>query len=217
MKMKKMVGALALTAALAMGTAPAFAAPGATGESAFDKTDKGSTDIKAEVQKSLDTQIQAKVPLQVVVTFGSTGASDILGPTADMYKITNTGEDAIAVENVEVTAPKSPFTSKAIYLDGSDWSTADGAITSGNYLMFTYKTAQNNTYLTPDHSLSLAKKVNDTAYAGPDAANFTKETIAKGGSLGIDFAGKAYFTQTISASDVSDTLCQVKYTIGAVS
>lgn len=217
MKMKKMVGALALTAALAMGTAPAFAAPGATGESAFDNTDKGSTDIKAEVQKSLNTQIQAKVPLQVVVTFGSTGASDILGPTADMYKITNTGEDTIAVENVEVTAPKAPFTSEAIYLDGSNWSTSEAAITSGNYLMFTYKTAQNNTYLTPDHSLASAKKATDILYAGSDAVTFVKETIAKGDSLGIEFAGKAYFTGTIAASDVADTLCQVKYTIGAAS
>lgn len=221
MKMKKMVGALALTAALAMGTMPAFASgPSATGSSEFDNTEAGSTDIKAEVKKDLNPAIKATVPLQVVVTFGNTGASDIVGPTSDAYKITNTGNGAIKVKDVEVAEMKTPFTSAAIYQSGSNWNTVspDAQITTGNYLMFTYETAGNKTYLTNGHNLSQAKATGLGAIDGSvvtGAKDFTEETIAVGANLPITFAGKAYFTDTISSSDVSDTLCKVKYTISA--
>ncbi len=217
MKMKKMVGALALTAALAMGTMPAFAAPSATGSSEFDDSAAGSTDIKAEVTKELNQHIKATVPLQVVVTFGSQGASDILGPTSDMYKITNTGDQAIKVKDVELAEMNTTFTSDAIYQDGANWkNSSDANITAGNYLMFTYKTAGNNNWLGVNHKLSQGNDSTrgDKTYV-PDAIAFNEETIAVGDSLGIEFAGKAYFVDQIAASDVADTLCKVKYTIGA--
>ena len=56
MKMKKMIGAFALTAALAMGTAPAFAAQVGTDNDEF--SDNGSTEIKAKVD-NINPQVRA--------------------------------------------------------------------------------------------------------------------------------------------------------------
>lgn len=213
MKMKKMVGAFALTAALAMGTAPAFATVADDGSSnAF--SDNGSTEIKAKVD-TVDKQVRATVPLQVTVVFGATGASDITGPSSDAYAITNIGEGDIKVAEAEITDMHTTFTSGVVANDGTDWVDGNGdRITSGDHIMFTYTTALNDAYLTTDHKLSASKKMTDQVYYS-SAKNFTAETIAVGEKLPITLAGKCFFTSTLSAGEQTDTLCKIKYTIAS--
>lgn len=217
MKIKKMVGAVALTAALAMGSVPAFAAS-VDDSTTNEFSDNGSTEIKAKVD-NFNSNVRAKVPLKVVVVFGGTGASEITGPTASSYAIENIGDGPIKVTNAEITGMNSTFISEAIYEDSDVWyDSNDDEITEGNYLMFTYETAGNKTYLTDGHKLSDAKakagkSPNDEAYV-EGAKTFSAETLAaKGDKLEIQLGGKAFFKDTISNDQLTDTLCSIKYTI----
>ena len=223
MKMKKMVGAFALTAALAMGTAPAFATTG-DDLSKFDKDSEGNTTIKAHVEKALDPQIQATVPLQLVVAFGSSGTTEIVAPSDGAYKITNTGEDAIQVVDVKLEAINSTtfiydgvnVTDGYIYNGG----TSTAADSTKNYLMFTYETAGNKAFLSPDHALSksLAKAgpTNNDDYYLSGAKTFVKDKIQPQADLPITIGGTAYLTETpISLDETTDTLCKLIYTIEA--
>lgn len=216
MKMKKMIGAFALTAALAMGTAPAFATVADDGSgNAF--SDSGSTEVKAKVD-TVNKQVRATVPLQITVVFGATGASDITGPSSASYCIKNIGEGDIQVAEAEVTEMHSTFSNEPIYLDGNDWLDANGdPITNKNAIMFTYTTALNETYLTDGHPLSQAKSTVADKQFVENAKRFQAETIAVGDSLPITLGGKCFFTDTLTAGEQTDTLCKIKYTIQAVA
>ncbi len=102
MKLTKIVGAFALTAALAMGTVPAFAS-GATLEVGNDGvfTDAGndadgnpqakaSTTIKGT---TINSQIQATVPISLTVVVPSDGQGPILTPSPDKYVIKNLSDE----------------------------------------------------------------------------------------------------------------------------
>ncbi len=133
MKATKLLGSVALTAALAMGTMPAFAqatAPsewengvdkgiGGAGVSSTNKmitnltTDStntnhksgtGSTAVKASV---FDADMQVTIPLQLSVAFASIG-SELTCPTAGTYKIINKGKKAVKITNIKATS--SQFT-----------------------------------------------------------------------------------------------------------
>lgn len=212
MKMKKLVGALALTAALAMGTAPAFA----TGTVDTDGTDNefsdnGSTTIKARVD-AVDVNVRATVPLQVTVVFGNEGYSDIIGPSSDAYYVENIGEGDIQVSNVEITDMNSFFTSSSFQ---------QNATPSGKNLMFFYETNGNCTYLTTAHPASQGKTTTAdrnilTSYGKTAKAwNAGADAMGPGDKLNISLTGAAYFDEQIAAEDFSDTLCKVKYTIEA--
>lgn len=226
MKMKKMVGALALSAALAMGTAPAFATVADDGSTnAF--SDNGSTEIKAKVDK-VDTAIRATVPLQVTVVFGSHEGSDILGPSASSYKITNIGTGDIKLTEAEITDMSSVFTSTPMHISGEhkyQTSTVDtdngGFIyttpATGDHINFAFDAGTVKTYLTTGHKASQAsatgtdKRVRDDATAWPTEGI----AIAKGGDLPITLGGVAYFNSTLDSGELTDTLCKIKYTIAA--
>lgn len=214
MKMKKMIGAFALTAALAMGTAPAFAASVGTDNDEF--SENGSTEIKAKID-NVNPQVRATVPLLVTVVFGSNGHSDIIGPNPSAYKITNVGTGNIQVTEAEITDMNEYFSSEPIYNDGSDWVDENGDAVSTNAIMLTYKTDGNNTYLTTNHPLSAAKStVVDKQYVS-DALKFTAEQLAPNDELGITLGGHACFPSAISMDGKSDTLCKIKYTIAAAA
>ncbi len=222
MKMKKMVGAVAVAAALAMGTCvPAFATGGASASDATENpfSDSGNTVIKAHID-NVDKNIRATVPLNVTVVFGGQGGSDIIAPSSTDYKITNIGEGPIQVSEVEMSGVNTLFNAEGIYeLDGA-WYNDAGQITTGNYMMLTYKTAAMNTFLGTSHPLTAAKAKagknnNDEDYV-TGATNFSAEQIAVGSDLPIELGGKVYVsTGKISQEDLTDTLCTLKYTIAA--
>lgn len=227
MKMKKMAGALALSAALAMGTAmPAFAAS-ATTDTAFSGTD-GSTEIKASVE---DTMLKATVPLHVAIVFGAaSGTSAITAPQASTYAISNTGDGDIYVIDATI---ENGAAAAAAGLTIAGWSSAEGVYgaadptpqmtTDGKYVMLTYSDGTNYTYLAPDHPLSDAKTtkaVYDKEYiaeavggASPAATTYSQVKIAAGEKLPIQLGGKTSFGVAVDNSDLTDTLCTIKYTI----
>lgn len=215
MKMKKMVGAIALTAALAMGTAPAFAAS-ATTDTAFSGSD-GSTIIKASVE---DSMLKATVPLNVAIVFGAgTGSGTITAPDKSTYAISNTGDGAIkvteaAIENGSIASLKiagfGVDGSKSIY--GADAATQSA---SDNYVMLTYDDGTNYTYLAADHPLSDAntgRTAYDTAYDA-NFKDFNEVEIAAGAKLPIQLGGKTQFGTAVDNTQLTDTLCTIKYTI----
>lgn len=218
MKMKKMVGALALSAALAMGTAPAFAASVDDDGTANEFSDNGSTTVKAKVDTVIEN-VRATVPLQVTVVFGSQGEVEIQGPSDKSYAITNVGTGPIYVANAEITDMNNFFASEA-------WKS--GVTPSDKAMMLFYSTDGDSgvdTYLTTGHNLLAAKTGNSgpgktekellTTW-GKTAVNYEgNEDIipADNGKLHITLGGMAYFADQISADDFSDTLCKIKYTI----
>ena len=221
MKMKKMIGAFALTAALAMGTAPAFAASATTPDPSTDAfSDNGSTEIKAKID-NINPAIRATVPLQVTVVFGGEGASDIIGPNPSAYKITNVGTGNIQVTEAEITANaaySSVFGIDAI--DTRDFSDAKGGDLSrfsSNVLSFFYTTTGNHTYLTPNHKLSQAVAGTPDSRYISNPKVFTPETLTPNQELEITLGGAAVFTSKVSQDDLTDTLCNIKYTIQAAA
>lgn len=227
MKMKKMVGALALTAALAMGTAPAFAASASTPDPATDAfSENGSTEIKAKVD-NVNPAIRATVPLQVTVVFGSHEGSDIIGPNSSAYKITNVGTGNIKLTEAEITDVNSVFTMSPLKTYGADkyklydsGSRGYAFPTSGDHLVFTFKADTVSTFLTDSHKLSQAsssaaddKDVLETPSTWPTGGI----QINTGADLPIELGGAAYFTNTFTQDDLTDTLCKIKYTIAAAA
>lgn len=230
MKMKKMVGALALSAALAMGTAPAFAASASDAAQNEFSTDGGNTVIKAQV-KNIDENICATVPLNVVVVFGSQGHSKIIAPSASEYQITNTGKGDIKLTEGAI---ESGSNNTGITMD---WMTAGAAETdpwvdkSGTAiannaprLMLTWGTTAGGsafkTYLSDSHALSNATNADkvDSKY-NPVYSDFAEWptggiTIAKDTAIDIQLGGDVYNGGTaLSLSESTDTLCKIKYTI----
>lgn len=222
MKMKKMAGALALSAALAMGTAmPAFAAS-ATTETDFAGTD-GSTEIKASV---LDTQLQATVPLHVAIVFNAdTGEGDILAPDKSTYAITNTGEGAIVLKEAVIEDGATGLKLAGWYVSGKKTLSGVGgdevlnSAFTDNLVMLTYDDGTNVTYLAPDHALTAASTSADEydneylGYAELTATDFQEVNIAKGASLPIQLGGITKFATAVDNTQLSDTLCTIKYTI----
>lgn len=129
MKATKLLGSVALTAALAMGTVPAFAssnAPtdwmngtdqgiGGAGVSVNNKmitnlttdttnnnhkTGNGSTAVKASV---FDADMQVTIPLQLSVAFASIG-SELTCPSDGAYNIINNGTKAVKITNILATS-----------------------------------------------------------------------------------------------------------------
>lgn len=131
MKATKLLGSIALTAALAMGTVPAFASVNAptdwlngtdqgiggagvstdnkmitnlTNTNDNKKQGTGSTAVKATV---FDADMQVTIPLQLSVAFASVG-SELTCPSDGAYAITNNGTDAVKITNIN--ANSSQFT-----------------------------------------------------------------------------------------------------------
>lgn len=117
MKTSKMLGAVALTAALAMGTMPAFAAapkvataPGAVGDdtlvSNVTKSDDGATNTgNADTTvwaQSYVPQLNVTIPIEMGVAFPAANGK-IIFPSDTAYKIINNGENAVKVEEVKAT------------------------------------------------------------------------------------------------------------------
>ena len=211
--MKKMIGAFALTAALAMGTAPAFAA--SVSSETEDFSDNGSTEVKAKVEKVVNPQMKATVPLQITVVFGAEGASDILGPSPTAYYIENTGEDDIKVVDAEITGLNSLFTNQAVQLNGQE----EAVVGTGNNLMFYLTTENNNCYLTAGHTA--AQQTNGSVQnkyfpASQPAIRWSDEELAFGDKMEITIGGKAYFNEKISQDKLTDAICSIMYTIAPI-
>lgn len=137
-KTSKLFGAVACSAALAIGCAmPAFAveeAPAGTNPEASVSTDveKFTTDNNVTTAStSVDVlyqakQIKAEVPLKVtIVASGAPGtAGDVLAPKASEYKITNTGTDTTSYAKIKVSKVDTTVDANG------DWALVNAVTTS---------------------------------------------------------------------------------------
>lgn len=99
---KKVLATLALSATLAMGAVPAFAADASVGKTgSFDdggnNTGSASTALNVYATAS---QIQATVPVDITVVTPIEGGT-ITAPSADAYKIVNNGTKGLKVTQVQ--------------------------------------------------------------------------------------------------------------------
>lgn len=229
MKTTKLFGAVALTAALAMGTMPAFAVQtsstvpsdwlngtdngvGGAGVSqdtktmnvvndAGNKVGTGSTAVKATV---FDADLNVTVPLQVSVTFASDGG-ELTCPSASAYKIYN------HAENKEVTIMK--IEGKA----GTGWSLVEAGNASLNGAASNSKMINLQASLNGGTPIDLATK----AASGGSLSSAERVKVPGGdgidpGACSIQLSGKTNkFATPLNAGYVESTVATITYTIAA--
>ncbi|WP_139651363.1 hypothetical protein [Raoultibacter phocaeensis] len=195
-KTKTGLTVLALTAALALGAAPAALAVegdaqvNTTGNIAADGT--ASTTLNVYATQS---QIQATIPVDITVVTPARGGI-ITAPTAEAYRIVNNGSDALKVTEIRG-------------VDGSGWkavttlteNVADITATTGELAM-TVK-AGSSAALPVDSAAA-------TTIAGANADYFT--VAANGGTLGLTLAGESKVKSTLTG-DTAYRAIQIAYTV----
>lgn len=106
MKLTKMAGAFALTAAMAMAAVPAFAAVEATNEDTFSETGQNTNKATASTKvyaTTINANLDATIPTRVAIVIPSKGGT-ITAPGADVYKIhNNTTTNSIKLESVKAS------------------------------------------------------------------------------------------------------------------
>lgn len=201
MKLTKMAGAFALTAAMAMAAVPAFAAPGATNEDQFYPTEpfnanqaSQTTEVYAElINKYLDATIPTKV---AIVIPGQGGA--ITAPSSTAYKIHNN------------------TTTNAIKLISINSKPAAGGVFS--------LAASNTTSTQPTNAHVFALTLNTGSQTfdldGTPKTTGSVPEIASNSDLPLQLAGNYYPKHTgsnpdvLTAANLTSAVMEIEYTIG---
>lgn len=193
MKLTKMAGAFALTAAMAMTAVPAFAAVGADNTENFkDSASNEATATTKVYAETINAQLNATIPTRVAIVMPSMAGGDITAPSSDVYKIIN------------------KTTSSPIYLKKV------GSASSGFQLASTTPTTGLNNVL----AMKLAAGSFSTDLTGTDATvpSGTPVSIAaNGGELGLALSGKSYIGTALSASQLDSAIMTITYTIGTTA
>ena len=200
MKLTKMAGAFALTAAMAMAAVPAFAAPGATNEDQFyptgdfnDNQASQTTEVYAElINKYLDATIPTKV---AIVIPGQGGA--ITAPSSTAYKIHNN------------------TTTNAIKLVKLNSKAAAGGV---------FKLAVPGTSSTPTDAHVFALTLNTGSQTfnldGTPQTTTAVPEIASNSDLPLQLAGNYYpkhigsSPDVLTAANLTSAVMEIEYTIG---
>ena len=214
MKAKKLIGSIALTAALAMGTMPAFAAPGVTqwdatansmanvgvAETAVSTENKlvsvtgnepnkigtGETQIFASVY---DADINVTVPVAMAVAFGNYGVTNLLTP-ANYIVTNNSPEHPVYLQ--DVTGNESP----AFELSPTTLTTTTG---TANQLYINLGPDFNNAGLsTTPASPKASKPINLKDVDYQYRFNFADSKAAIGSAIGVGYLSSAVASMTIT-------------------
>lgn len=102
MKLTKIAGAFALTAAMAMAAVPAFAdTTEATNEALFTESTTNKATASTKVMASAtNVNLTASIPTRVAVVIPSKGVGNVICPGSDVYKIVNKSTNKIYLNNV---------------------------------------------------------------------------------------------------------------------
>lgn len=145
MKMKKMIGALALTAALAMGTTPAFAAGTSVGNdqlfaqigNAADNMAQGSTVVNGQ---AINAQLIVTVPIELTVVVPTVGG-DLICPSSSAYRIQNQSNNSVYVIGAQINKNSFEVVEDA-HATAADYTTVGRAMTlKANGLNLGHKTS----------------------------------------------------------------------------
>lgn len=205
MKLTKMAGAFALTAALAMGTVPAFAAASAeaTTDKTFDEINESSASQSTDVTFTIvNAALNATIPTKVAVVVPSNGGA-ITAPTSDVYQLKNNGTSAINVTNVAFTNPEQtirlPSVSNKTSYTTSDFGGGDALLDA----TLTMKSTTVKMYVP-------STGTNDGRLTSP-------VEVAKGAALPLTIAGKVQMVDesaTLTAGTLGSATVNIAYTIG---
>lgn len=195
-KTKKALTALALSATLVMGVAPAaFAADAGvnkTGSIANDGTASTTLNVFATA-----SQIQATIPIEITVVSPANGGT-ITAPTAEAYKITNNGSDAIKVTEIKGVDGNGWKAVKTLTEDVADMTATTGELA-----------------LTVKAGASAALAVDSAAATAVTAPNDSYFTVAAdGGSLGLTLAGESKVKNPLTDATAYKAV-QIAYTVSA--
>lgn len=241
MKATKLLGSVALTAALAMGAVPAFASQtalsdwqpgtdqgiGGAGVSNTNKmmnvstdannvkTGTGSTAVKASV---FDADMQVTVPLQLSVAFASVG-STLTCPSDGTYQIINNGSKPVKITNIAATPSGFdlvPLTTATTDLATPSYETA--AATRGHKgIAMVLDFGGNNKV-----DLALAQASNDANGPGALAGmsgGVQEVTISANSPVGINVSGATtkFDQNPLSVGYQLATVMTIQYTVQATS
>lgn len=202
---RKMFAALALSATLAMGAVPAFAAePNGTsveGSGDFkDDSNKATTVVSIKTDAS---QISATIPMKATIVAKANGG-DVTAPTADSYKVTNNSSFDVYITSIQGTAQNGweLLSSDAVSDNTASGAVADVSLTVGP------RGADATTTDSP-------VRISTTKVDMKDA---TMKIAAKGAAdgadtLGLVLAGKTTKVKSVSANAVDAV--SIQYTISA--
>lgn len=215
MKMKKMVGALALTAALAMGTTPAFASGTAVGNDQLFSQIGNAADNKAQGDTvvngmPINAQLIVSVPIDITVVVPTTGG-ELICPTSTAYRIQNRSNNSVYVigaqlENGSFTAVADASDATGTMQTVNDYSSNGGKRTIslvGNGLSFGDK--------------DTASSPNKTAMAntGTSPWEITAGTAATPTDYGITLSGctNDFSAAPLTSGTLTSNMCKIVYTI----
>lgn len=209
---RKMFAALALSATLAMGAVPAFAAdadmePGVSTETKNFKDDnnKASTVVSVKTDAS---QISAIIPMKMTVVADANGGS-IKAPSAEAYKVTNNSSFDVyitSVKGVEKVHDDWQLISNAQAGNASGGTIADISLKIG-------KMTADGTAI--DAATQTTVSTSETAISG---AKELKVGAVKADDVNANVLGIAVEGSTTKASKVNATAVDViglEYTISA--
>lgn len=226
MKLSKMAGAFALTAALAMGTVPALAAETATGNmkdfsdgatwgSSNEAAATGDTVVRAF---AFNEQLNATIPLEITVVFPSTGGA-ITAPDKTAYKIVNNSTKAdIKVVEAELSGANTAFNWLAKDLTGGITMNTQATNNSKDQIIFKLQAGGADCVLQPKGTGMAGQKLSD-ANVGDNFFTVAKATNSAPGETGIKIYGEVGVQdgKPLGTGLMADTLTQINYTITAAA
>lgn len=196
-KTKKMAAALALSAALAMGAVPAFAADASVNSSGSftdgnDNTGAASTTLNVYATAS---QIQATIPVDITVVTPLEGGA-ITAPSASAYKIVNNN----ATSGLKVT--------KVQGVDNAGWK----AVTELTNPKTNMAAATGEMKLTVKAGSSAAMAIDSSAATSIPAEAQSYFTAPASGELGLTLAGTTSVKSNLTA-DTTYPAVKIAYTV----
>lgn len=205
MKMKKMIGALALTAALAMGTTPAFAAGTSVGNdqlfaqigNAADNMAQGSTVVNGQ---AINAQLIVTVPIELTVVVPTVGG-DLICPSSTAYRIQNQSNNSVFVIGAQIN-------------NENQWLAVEDAKASAN----DYSTTHKRAISLKANGLNLGHKtINDTAMKTEGAAPWEIMGGSAATPTNYPITLEGYTNDFTAAPLTSGTstgaMCKIVYTI----
>lgn len=190
MKLTKMAGAFALTAALAMTAVPAFAVASAENVDNFQDvnaiTSAATTKVYAQ---TVNAALNATIPTKVAIVVPSSGAGEVTAPSSAVYKIVNKGTTPVFLKGISSQAG-------IFKLSATD-------VTSGNDATLTM-TVNSNALDGTSKTLS--------------GANAT-EIAGNNGELALILAGKSFVppSSPLNSAQLESAAMQITYTIGTTA